>query len=82
VIAKRYHYTIDEFAQLTPKQISFITKTIDKNSFIENKFRAELHGHKMEDRIDLDDFEVDEDVKEKLDKIAKERFKKWPPIKV
>ena len=50
-LAKRYHYTIDDFYKLTMRQIQYLTKIADDGSYEEFSFNAALHRMKLKPRI-------------------------------
>ena len=81
LIASRYSYSIEEFSKLTFKQINHLTKSISKSILEERKYEAALHGKKIKDIPDFEDFEIDEKQQEILSKIAQKDFEKWPEIK-
>ena len=81
LIASRYSYSIEQFCKLTFKQINHLTKAISKSIVEDRRYEAALHGKKIKDIPNLEDFEVDEKEQEILDKIAKKDFEQWPEIK-
>lgn len=80
MIANRYHLTIEQFCNLTEKQIYSLTKAINASNIEERKFNAALHGRKIKDNpieSSAEDFEINKEAQTMLDNAAQEDFKKW-----
>lgn len=75
VFAKRYGYSLDEFYNLTTRQMYAMLKIIDKKTYDELSVKASLHGVKLKERIQYNDEISDEDA-ERHDKEAADFLKK------
>lgn len=60
-VAKRYGYTLDQFYQLTLRQLHIILKTINDKSYEELEVQAALQGKKLKPRIVFEDISEEQD---------------------
>lgn len=73
-IASRYHYTIDEFYELTTRQIMLLLKILGDAKYEEFKLQATLHGVKLKPRPEA--LVIKKEDKELYDKQARATLKK------
>lgn len=60
-IAKRYSYTLEEFYQLTLRQLHILLKVIGNESHKELEIQASLHGRELKQRMNFQDITPEED---------------------
>ena len=77
IFAKRYGYNLDEFYNLTTRQIHALLKIIDKKTYDELSVEASLHGVKLKERIqyneEFSDKEVEKQEKQAIDFLKRAR---------
>lgn len=73
-IARRYGYTLDDFLNLTTRQLFFLLKAIDDGDYAELEVKAALAGRKLKPRLNELDISEDQD-KENM-KAAEEMLKR------
>lgn len=74
LLAKRYGYTLQDFSQLTLKQLDILLEVCSESVVDEFDTQAALHGRKTKPRMKVKKTEKKED--EALDKMMKEIYEK------
>jgi len=73
ILAQRYCYTLDEFYNLTNRQLFVLLEMVSKNKFKEMEFKASLAGRELKESS----FEGSNQSNEELDKAAAKSMEKF-----